>query len=495
MDPVAIATWHMALSNTVGMEVQHDLLALWLFPPGGGVVLLGPEELALDNLDIPSPAPQLTQDQLFELEERFRQAGYASAIAVPVRSSGRDVGLVLLGALRLGQFGPAQAIRLHAMVKELVQPLNHLALAGSGEATHSTLEPAMTAEALPEHIARVVAEVRSGRELVSRLSGALYPVIPHDRLEIVAAGPAAGTWSFMSGAPMRRRWGEHRASSTRSIEALIDLFRGEPTVAIADLEVGGETEAHWPVEPETRESRRLHSILGATLTVGGNRVGYLLLGSAADGLYRPADEQLLATIAQLVAPRATALRLSADADSLRAQVQALQSPAAQSSAVATMLATTAHLGEATREFVRLLRQAITFETAQFALRLAEREVVFFEPGDVRPLLDLPLVGMHETSVGPVVRGELSYVLQRQGEGEELIVPLRVAGRPVGALRLWGTDLDPEHPPVELAQQFADLLAPHLELLRRGALVARRGQPTKDRPIPTERRPALGETRE
>ena len=31
-DAVALATWHEALSNTVAVEVPHDLMGLWLYP-------------------------------------------------------------------------------------------------------------------------------------------------------------------------------------------------------------------------------------------------------------------------------------------------------------------------------------------------------------------------------------------------------------------------------------------------------------------------------
>jgi len=59
VDPVALATWHEALSNTVAVEVPHDLMGLWLYPAHGGVVLLAPSELAQDDLIVPVPAPQL----------------------------------------------------------------------------------------------------------------------------------------------------------------------------------------------------------------------------------------------------------------------------------------------------------------------------------------------------------------------------------------------------------------------------------------------------
>jgi hypothetical protein len=54
-------------------------------------------------------------------------------------------------------------------------------------------------------------------------------------------------------------------------------------------------------------------------------------------------------------------------------------------------------------------------------------------------------------------------------GTDLLVPLRVAGRVIGALELIeGTMLASGHP-VTAAQLFADLIAPHLELVRRSAL--------------------------
>src|SRR5215216_902749 len=69
VDPVALATWHEALSNTLAVEVPHDLMGLWLYPTQGGVVLLGPGALAQDDLVIPTPEPYLKQEQLSLLEE------------------------------------------------------------------------------------------------------------------------------------------------------------------------------------------------------------------------------------------------------------------------------------------------------------------------------------------------------------------------------------------------------------------------------------------
>ena len=78
---VAVTAWHLALSNLIGVDVPHDLLALWLFPERGGVVLLAPHELGRDNLELSPPDPFVSQHDLFLLEERIRHAGYRSVLA------------------------------------------------------------------------------------------------------------------------------------------------------------------------------------------------------------------------------------------------------------------------------------------------------------------------------------------------------------------------------------------------------------------------------
>src|ERR671910_1627887 len=78
VDPVALATWHDALSNTLSVEVPHDLLGLWLYPTQGGAVLLGPTELAGDDLVVPIPAPHLKPAQLAQVESIVLEGGYGS---------------------------------------------------------------------------------------------------------------------------------------------------------------------------------------------------------------------------------------------------------------------------------------------------------------------------------------------------------------------------------------------------------------------------------
>jgi hypothetical protein len=53
----------------------------------------------------------------------------------------------------------------------------------------------MSLDELPEHLARASCEAADGPDLVRRASGILYPLLPHDRLEMGAAIPGAGSRS------------------------------------------------------------------------------------------------------------------------------------------------------------------------------------------------------------------------------------------------------------------------------------------------------------
>lgn len=276
-DPVAITTWHQALGSTLAVEIPHDLFALWLFPASGGVVLLGPEALARDRIDVPLPDPLLRQDQLFELEEVLRRARYSSAIAVPVRSNGRDVGLILVGSFERAAFGPGQVGKLHRQAAQLSSTLSELGRAMPALTPHAVVEPAMSAEELPGYLARAIVEAATGPDLVRRVSGVLYPLVPHDRVEILVLGKD-GALKPLSG------------NTPSPLVSLAERFGSEPVILIEDA---GE----------------LPTVLAARLDLAGLVVGYLLLGSVAKDAFRPEDEEILAMAALMIAPRVQALQL------------------------------------------------------------------------------------------------------------------------------------------------------------------------------------------
>ena len=179
-DPVAVATWHQALVASAAVDVPHDLFALWLFPAPGGVILLGPEALARARIEVPLPDPALRQDQLYGLEEVLRRAHYLSAIAVPIRRAERDVAVMLLGSFARSAFGPREAQALRQLAESLVPSLSALALIMPSVTPHPAVEPAMSPEDLPRYLGRAAVEAASGPDLVRRVSGVLYPLLPHD---------------------------------------------------------------------------------------------------------------------------------------------------------------------------------------------------------------------------------------------------------------------------------------------------------------------------
>lgn len=479
---VALTTWHLALSNMIGVEISHDLMGIWLFPDEGGVTLLAPEALGQDQIPLLPPAPRVAQDQLYQLEELFRRSGYASAIAIPIRGRVRDVGLLAFGDLRRGQYGPTQAIRLHTMARDLVPTLEALAAAPPILASNP-LAVDVTPEVLGDRLALAAARAHTGPEFVRMVSGILQPMLPHDRLELVAGRP--GAWSLLSGVETKRRWGNQTTPASQMTEALIQRLEDERSLVMRDLrEVDGG--AAWPTYLDSREGRRIRSFLATRLDVGSTTVGYLFLGGVATNLYRPEDQALVETIAPLLAPRVHALRLSVEVEICRRTAGGTASagngppsrtvsgetgPGVTIASVVQMLAATAHWGEALRQFAGDLRQVVAHDRLQFALRMGEAEVVLLEPGDTRPLADLPVLTTTGTPLGEILSGTATQVFRQEGAGEELLLPLRIAGRAVGAIRLYGLRLGDGRVPTAVIQQYADALAPHLEILRRASLPA------------------------
>lgn len=482
IDPVAVATWHLAVSDAIGGELPHDLLALWLFPDAGGVVLLGPASLAQDRVEVGRPDGFLGQAQLLALEERVRQAGYGSVIASPIRDQHRDLGLILLAALAAGRFGPIQAIRLFEILRQFTPPFRHLAervLADSG----AMMLPRVTdPETMLLTVARTLAEARSGAELLTRLSAALQGLLPHDALEIAVreVRPEGVEWDLLGRERPSRRWGAGGvpadAGRIRGLAALEERIGNQATLTVADLgtDRGGLA---WPIRTEDSGGPRIHAMLALTLPDLGDRLGYLLLGSAATDLYRPADEALLVTLADLVAARLVAIRARAEVENLRRTVSALEGPGGAIARAVRLLAATPHFGTATMGVAAIIRELTGSRDCQFMLRLGTAEAVEVRPGDTRPLLDLPLVPVDRSAFAPVLRGDAPLLLT-PGPGadeEQLMLPLRLAGRPFGVMILTGSAGGRLASVTLAAQQLADTLAPHLELVRREAGAEVRGE--------------------
>jgi hypothetical protein len=185
-------------------------------------------------------------------------------------------------------------------------------------------------------------------------------------------------------------------------------------------------------------------------------------------LYDESDAELLGRVAGLIAPH---VALLAD-QAARERDDVPPPPPAQLLEIAEALALTPVLGEATLQVERLAGAFLPFDQLHFALRLSEGDrVVLLDPGERRPLPDLASVPVAGTALGEVLQGERPHHFALvQGEAR-LIVPLRVAGRVHGALVLTAAPpavLNPVH--VAPAQRLADIVAAHLELLRRAAML-------------------------
>ena len=476
LDPIAIETWHLALGSAIAVEIPHDLFALWVYPRGGGVVLLGPEALSADHLDVPIPEPLLQQDDLYRLEETLRQARYASAMAAPVRLGARDVGLMLLGCFDRGALGPAQAVALRRLGERLGPPMGELATRLTAVSPRPLIEPNITRDNLPEHLARTAAEALTGTDLVERVSALLFPLIPHDRLEILVPGAVAGSHVALSGNTPRRRWSAGPGAGAEGggsggadpLGTVIAQFGQSPTFLIPGLDQLEPT-VDWSTESHPLPAR---SVLGARLRVGDRDAGYVVLGSVAREAFRPGDHDIIALAAMLLSPRVAALRERPSSAGPEPRTAPGSSPPSGDAApirrAASSLAEKVSLQEGLRGFAAELGRVLPHQRLVIQLRIGEGEVVVLDPEALRPLADLPVSQIRGMETAALFREEREWLSVRLPEGEDVHVSLRVAGRTIGSLGVRTAGFPAAPHAAVLLRPFADVLAPHLELLRRAA---------------------------
>jgi hypothetical protein len=467
-DPEALATWHQALSSALTSDVPHDLLALWLYPGAGGSVLLGPEALAQDDLAVPLPSPQLQPEQLAILEEIVRDAGYRSTASFPIRFGRRDVGLLLVASLEAGRYRGMDLMVLRLAAQRLAPSLGRLSRQWSG-GTGSSHGPERIA-ALLDGVAEACVGGTTPQRFAAALSRAIDPVVPHDRLELFLAGPGGGSYYRLGehfGGPL---WVDPSLVLESSSFDLPGLTDSDGRLLLADA---GRS-SRWPrgyftvADPPGAE---LRAVVGGRATGPTGLTTYLLLGSAGPDLYTAADAELLGRLTILIAPHVALMAEQAAREREAAAPPAASVPSALLE-ISEVLALGAEPHEATRRVAELAARLLPFDELHFALRLSEGDrVVLLDPGERRPLPDLASVPVAGTALGQVLQGELPHHFALyQGEAR-LIAPLRVAGRVQGAMVLTASPpavLNTAH--LEPAQRVADVIAPHLELLRRAAML-------------------------
>jgi hypothetical protein len=374
-----------------------------------------------------------------------------------------------IGSFGRGAYGPAEALALSRLGAQLGPLFGTLSERMPAATSHVAVEPVMSLEDLPEHLARASCEAADGADLVRRASGILYPLLPHDRLEILIAGSAPGAWAPLSGQFPRRRWSA-TGGTVDPLGAIASRFDNSETLLVDDL-TDSVADVEWTADPTGGSSLPIRGIVGSRLLVAGETVGFLIFGSVARDAYRPDDEELAAAAGRFLAPRAAALRNEGERDARRAEATVSNLSARPIIHAAQSLADTGHLGAALALFASELHAAVEHEHSSVHLRWGEDEVVAIDAQSPRPLADLPAIPLSAFEGAPLLRGDREWMVRSVGRDEEIVVALRVAGRPMGTLSLRAAGFPNPREAAAAAQPFADLLAPHLELLRRGSAPA------------------------
>lgn len=467
-DPETLAAWRVALMSALAHDIPHDLFALWLYPDSGGIVLVGPAELAADALAVPEPLPRVPFDEVAVLEAVVRRAGYRSTMALVVTYAGRDVGLMLWGALKEDVYD-ADRRRLLDRVAGGVASLMARAARQWSKPVRSTATHDLDAvSAMLGELAEECDLARGPTDIVACVSRALDPLIPHDRIELLIPGPSGERW-FRLGAGDTHHEAEPDAVLRRDRLDLAHLLAESGQILERDADPGF-SEILFGLAAHEVPPR---SVAGMLVTAANRPVACLVLGAEAPARYMRRDIRLLAKVAALIAPKMEPLVTAWHLRILRRHLLQTGSTASHLGRIPELLAAAPDLATATLRFAEGVGSVLLFDQIRFTLRVGEEAtVVVLSPGETRRLAELPRVPVSGTSVGRVISGAEPHLLLQSELHADLLVPLRVGGRIIGALTLAAGHAATLQPgDIAVAQQLADLVAPHLELHRQAAVRA------------------------
>ena len=457
-----LATWHEALAEAVGVEIPHDLFALWVYPASGGAELIGPEALAQDHLPVPLPRPRVSEEAAARLAAIVERAGYRSVACLPIRFGPTDVGLLLVAALDADRYDAAARETIRRVAEAIAPTFSRIARQQGAAAGGPVPD-------LGSALAAAWTEARSPRDFFALASEAFGQLVPHDIFEVLIPGPSPGRQYRLGGHAGGPPWADPGLVVEKERLDLVALFGGHPTLALRDPIESSLTELFGGALPTGQVIR---SLLGVRITSSGHLAGHLLVGSAQAGVYQDEDLASLVRLGDMLGPKIDSYVLSSQLHLLRKQLVTLRNAPAHQARVADMLATTARFAEASRRLAEETRAMLPCDRLTLAVRLSEGDrVVLVEPGEAKHWSDLPLVPIAGTPLGRVLRGEVAELVTESPKVTELIVPLRVSGRTVGALVLEARGFGALSPgDVAPVQQLADLVAPYVELVRRAAML-------------------------
>jgi hypothetical protein len=480
VDPVALTTWHQALSNTLSVEVPHDLMALWLYPSQGGVALVGPAELAADDLPVPLPSPHLTSEQISGIEKIVLTAGYGSVTGLPIRFGRRDVALLLVADLQSERYGAAERVLLQCVAQRVAPMLGRIARQWVSTESSSSRQQERIAGLL-HAVAVANQETASPQRFVAAISRALTPLLPHDHIELLVPNAAADEYYRLGEHAGGSLWTDPSLTISRRHLDIAAIFHNQPELLVSDTYEDGRWPRGFLTAAEAGGSD-IRAVVGAGLSFGGGSVGYLLVGSVGPEIYGDDDVELLALLAGLISPQVggflrvtgTVSAAASTPEPEKVTAQQRDGSAEALFRIAATLATTSDPAAATRLIAEEGAVLLPFSELTVALKLTEAErVVLLQPGERRRLHELPLVPVTGTALARVLRGEMQHALSQARGESRLIVPLQVAGKSHGALvfsarsprELNDSHLDPAH-------RLANIVAAHFELLRRSAIQPR-----------------------
>lgn len=297
-----LGTWYEALAEAIGVVLPADLVACWILPSRGGSLLVGPTGLTSATLTIPPAEPLLGHEAVFAIEDRLLAAGYRSAMVVPIRSEVQDVGVLALGAFAEGAFDLGAHRALTRIAAQLAPSCRRLAAEPWIVPARPSDEPGTGIATLAETVLDAMDRARTGADLVQLVSDAVSTVLPHDRLEIVASAPAPECWAQLSHDGARRHV-LPSADAIDRIDAIVHHLGYHATARVADL---ASEELAWPGGPDQRGADRARAMLAARLSVGGEFVGWLWLGSETRDWFRAEEEATARLVARLLSGRVAA---------------------------------------------------------------------------------------------------------------------------------------------------------------------------------------------
>ncbi len=486
-DVDVLKAWYEAVADAFRYELATDLLALWLYGPEGEPILIEPEALAADNLGIPPADPLANQLILDEVEDRIRRAGYGSVLLRPVRHGGQDVALILLASFTPHIYGLRAEHLIDSAIEVMAPMLARVTRAAGDEVPAVVVAPSETDVVVPG-VERVRDQAREGelfeglsdaiggagtpRDLMLALSFALQPILPHDCYELLIPDSTGERLYRLGLHGHGTLWGDPALAISRGSLDPARLFGDRAGFILDDASIAEDLTMPELVTVRGPEVPP-RSLVGTVLRVVERQVGYLLLGSAGPGFYRAEDLVMLDRVGAILSPKVESLVLAWQYSVLRSQFDVLRHVPMHLAKVAELLALTPFLGEGSKLFVQQAAAVLPVKALEFAVRLNdETRVAVVRPGAVTPLADLPQEPIDGTGVASVVRGEVPYLLSSQDEPTGaltvLVVPLRAGGRVFGAMAMTAEGASSfTRTDMALAQQLADLAAPHLDLARRG----------------------------